>query len=70
MLMTTMVFNVNAQEHKTYSGVFGKDNAGTATYSYYTGDDGRRMFDGNMNGNKIDAHPLQPRRSSPAFQVR
>ena len=32
-LMTTMVMNANAQEHKTYLGVFGKENGGTATYS-------------------------------------
>ena len=45
-LMAMMVMNANAQEHKTYSGPFGKDNGGTATYSYYTGEDGRRLFDG------------------------
>ena len=35
LMMQAMVMNVNAQEHKTYSGVFGKENGGTATYSYY-----------------------------------
>ena len=44
-LMTTMVMNTNAQEHQTYSGVFGKENGGTATYSYYEGQNGKRMFD-------------------------
>lgn len=45
-LMTTLVQKANAQEHKTYSGVFGEGNSGTATYSYYEGVDGKRMFDG------------------------
>ncbi len=43
-----------AQEHQTYNGPFGNDNAGTATYSYYTGDDGRRMFDGKYTYKRID----------------
>ena len=53
-LMTTMVMNANAQEHKTYSGVFGKENGGTATYSYYEGQDGKRMFDGKYTFKKVD----------------
>jgi hypothetical protein len=53
-LMTTMVMNANAQEHKTYSGVFGKENGGTATYSYYERQDGKRMFDGKYTFKKVD----------------
>jgi hypothetical protein len=45
-MLLVMTMGANAQEHQTYSGQFGKNNAGTATYSYYTGEDGRRMFDG------------------------
>jgi len=46
-VFAAIALTVNAQhEHQTYSGPFGHNNAGIATYSYYTGDDGRRMFDG------------------------
>ena len=52
LLFTTMA--TCAQEHQTYNGPFGHNNAGTATYSYYTGDDGRRMFDGKYTYKRLD----------------
>ena len=54
-VFAAIALTVNAQhEHQTYNGPFGRDNAGTATYSYYTGDDGRRMFDGKYTYKRID----------------
>ena len=52
LLFTTMV--AHAQEHQTYSGPFGDDNAGTVTYSYYIGDDGQRLFDGKYTYKRVD----------------
>lgn len=46
LMAMAMVMNTNAQEHKTYSGEFGQGVGGTATYSYYEGADGQRVFDG------------------------
>ena len=38
-VFAAIALTVNAQhEHQTYSGPFGHNNAGIATYSYYTGD--------------------------------
>lgn len=54
-VFAAIALTVNAQqEHQTYNGPFGRGNAGTATYSYYTGDDGRRMFDGKYTYKRID----------------
>ena len=54
LMVLAMVMNARAQEHKTYSGAFGTENDGTATYSYYEGEDGRRMFDGEYTYKKAD----------------
>ena len=54
-VFAAIALTVNAQhEHQTYNGPFGHNNAGIATYSYYTGDDGRRMFDGKYTYKRID----------------
>ena len=53
-LMLAVVINVKAQEHKTYSGAFGYENGGTATYSYYEDEDGQRKFDGSYTYKKTD----------------
>jgi hypothetical protein len=54
-VFAAIALTVNAQhEHQTYNGPFGRGNSGTATYSYYTGDDGRRMFDGKYTYKKVD----------------
>ena len=52
IMLMAMAAGLNAQEHKTYTGQFGRENGGTATYSYYEGADGRRMFDGKYTYNK------------------
>ena len=38
VVFAVIALAAGAQEHQTYNGPFGRDNAGTATYSYYTGD--------------------------------
>lgn len=53
MLVASVVTTASAQERKTYSGQFGKNNEGTATYSYYENADGRRMFDGKYTYKKV-----------------
>ena len=37
VVFAVIALAAGAQEHQTYNGPFGRDNAGTATYSYYTG---------------------------------
>ena len=53
MLLASVVTTVSAQEHKTYSGQFGRENEGTVTYSYYENADGRRMFDGKYTYKRV-----------------
>ena len=53
MLVASVVTTVSAQEHKTYSGQFGRENEGTVTYSYYENADGQRMFDGKYTYKKV-----------------
>ena len=53
-VFSVIALAAGAQEHQTYNGPFGRDNAGTATYSYYTGDDGKRMFDGKYTYKRVD----------------
>ena len=54
-VFAAIALTVNAQhEHQTYNDPFGRGNSGTATYSYYTDDDGKRMFDGKYTYKKVD----------------
>ena len=53
-VFSVIALAAGAQERQTYNGPFGHNNAGIATYSYYTGDDGRRMFDGKYTYKRID----------------
>lgn len=53
MLVASVVTTASAQEHKTYSGQFGRENEGTVTYSYYENADGQRMFDGKYTYKKV-----------------
>lgn len=54
-LLSAAALAVNAQEQQTYSGEFGRNNEGTATYTYYTNSEGRRMFDGKYSFKKTDS---------------
>ena len=58
MLMASASW-ANAQEHQTYSGTFGKGDGGTATYSYYEGEDGQRVFDGKYTFKKTRTKSLR-----------
>ena len=53
MLVASVVTTASAQEHKTYSGQFGRGNEGTVTYSYYENAEGRRMFNGKYTYKKV-----------------
>ena len=53
MLVASVVSTASAQEHKTYSGQFGRGNEGTVTYSYYENIDGRRLFDGKYSYKRV-----------------
>jgi len=53
MLVASVITTASAQEHKTYSGQFGRENEGTVTYSYYENADGQRMFDGKYTYKRV-----------------